>query len=253
LRDGVLSFFTAEKEMHKSKEPLLQYPVKVRIWSLIRQGKLTQQICEKVYGEARPFVKSKKQLARCIAAIRVTYKKGRTPILTTKYEPEEGDITIPRPQEFPTEKFREEISKVRPGMLGRDLEKSSRAIARHILTKLEKFTGLEDGPNKRGTPFDFFGFKNGVPYIIEMKSSLHHFNVAGLAQKRRMRELLHQIPKLKVALIQIAVKEGRYRIFSDEQVKGLLFADREAAINPIRQWIEDRINGKKHSHEIRPK
>ena len=43
----------------------------------------------------------------------------------------------------------------------------------------------------KGTPFDFFGFKNGEPYIIELKCSLKYFYTPRETQKKRMQELLN--------------------------------------------------------------
>ncbi|GAH83131.1 unnamed protein product, partial [marine sediment metagenome] len=62
-------------------------------------------------------------------------------------------------------------------------------------------------PDFTGTPFDFFGFKDGEPYIIEMKCSLKTFNTPGETQKRRMGELVSKVRGLKVIESYIGSKE----------------------------------------------
>jgi len=227
--------------MSKSKEPLLPYPVRVRVWNLIGKEKTTHQIAEAVYKEAKPFVKSKRQLIRCIAAIRGIHSGGLTPVRTIKYEPSVGPVEVPTPKKFPEKKYKEIIRKLRKNMPGPLIEQFSEKIAIDILQNQEGFEKIEKGPDFVGTPFDFFAYKNRKPYMIELKSSLIYFHSPGETQKRRMKQLLQQVPSLKVALLQIALKKGEYRMFYDKEVKGLLFPDREAPLEPIREWIGKRV------------
>lgn len=148
----------------------------------------------------------------------------------------------PERKKFNETKYKEMISKLRKNMPGTVIEKSSEGIAVDILKDYEGFERIEKGPHFGGTPFDFFAFKQGVPYIIELKSSLCYFSVPGETQKRRMKELLENIPGLKVALLQIALKNYEYRIFYHEAMKEVLFPDRRAPIEQIEGWIRERIN-----------
>jgi len=148
----------------------------------------------------------------------------------------------PKRKKFTETKYKQIISKLRKNMPGTVIEKFSERIAVDILTDYEGFERIKKGPDFGGTPFDFFAFKQGVPYIIELKSSLGYFSVPGEAQKRRMKELLEKIPALKVALLQIALKKGEYRIFYHEDMKEFLFQDRRVPIEQIEEWIRERLN-----------
>jgi len=75
-------------------------------------------------------------------------------------------------------------------MLGLEFEKMMEPIVMDILCNYEDFKKVEASPNFRGTPFDFFGFKDGLPFIIEYKGSLKNFSYPGKTQKRRLQELL---------------------------------------------------------------
>jgi hypothetical protein len=125
-------------------------------------------------------------------------------------------------------------------MLGKELEAHCTSIAEDILIKYEGFEWIEKGPEHRGTPFDFFGLKNGAPYIIELKASLKSFNTPGETQKWRMRELLHRIEYLNIALIQLKLNKAQYRIFYDEDME-ILFYDAKSPFEPIEAWIRERL------------
>ena len=116
-------------------------------------------------------------------------------------------------------------------------------VAFDILQSYEGFENVEKGPNFLGTPFDFFGFKDGSPYIIELKSSLNHFNAPGETQKRRLKELLERMEGLKAAILQVKLRKGEYRIFYHEDME-ILFQERKAPLEPIEDWIRDRLKGK---------
>jgi hypothetical protein len=152
------------------------------------------------------------------------------------------DSKKPKRKQFSETKYKATISKLRKNMPGTMIEKFSEGIAVDILNHYEGFERIEKGPHFGGTPFDFFAFKNGSPYIIELKSSLNYFSVPGETQKRRMRELLEIIPALKVALLQIALKKYEYRFFSHEHMKEFLFPNRRAPLGQIEGWIRERIN-----------
>ena len=144
------------------------------------------------------------------------------------------------PKEFDAEKHKKIISRLRPHMDFKEFEELCSPIAKDILENYEGFEKVKKGPKFTGTPFDFFGFKNGEPYIIEFKGSLNYFNSPGETQKRRMQELLNKIKGLRIALLQVKVKKAQYRILYNEEMDDL-FQGTEAPLEPIEQWLRDRM------------
>ncbi len=150
------------------------------------------------------------------------------------------NISRPTPKQFDKTKYKDLIEELKENILGLELEKSLEVLAYDILENYEGFEKVEKGPNFRGTPFDFFGFKNGEPYIIEFKGSLKRFNTPGETQKRRMIKLRTRVKGLNVALLQIKLRKGEYRIYYNEEME-ILFQKREAPIEPIEDWIKQHI------------
>ena len=150
------------------------------------------------------------------------------------------NISRPTPKQFDNTKYQNLIEGLNENMSELEFERSLEVVAYDILKNYEGFEKVEKGPNFRGTPFDFFGFKNGEPYIIELKSSLDRFNFPGEVQKRRMREVLSLIEGLNLALLLVKLRKGEYRIFYNEEME-ILFQKREVPIEPIEDWINRRI------------
>jgi len=146
----------------------------------------------------------------------------------------------PKPQQFDAKKHERLISVLTENMSEKEFEDSCEAVALDILQNYESFERVEKGPKYLGTPFDFFGFKDGSPYIIELKSSLNSFNAPGETQKRRLKELLKSVKDLKVALLQVKLRKGEYRIFYNEDME-ILFQERRAPLEPIQDWIRKRM------------
>jgi hypothetical protein len=119
-----------------------------------------------------------------------------------------------KPKEFDTKKHKEIIKKLHTHMDFKEFEELCSPIAKDILENYEGFEKVTKGPQYTGTPFDFFGFKNGEPYIIELKSSLKYFNAPREAQKRRMQDLLNKIKGLRIALLQIKIRKAQFRILN---------------------------------------
>jgi hypothetical protein len=109
-----------------------------------------------------------------------------------------------------------------------------------ILKSLEGFESVEKGPSSTGTPFDFFGFRADIPYIVEFKGSRHHFNLPGETQRHRMRQLLEAVDGLHIALLQVKICDGVYRMLYDDEVIRL-FSGRKAPMEPITGWIRQRF------------
>ena len=125
-------------------------------------------------------------------------------------------------------------------MSEKEFEQACEPVALDILQNYENFERVEKGPNFGGTLFDFFGFKDGSFYIIELKSSLNHFNAPGETQKRRLKELIKSIKGIKIALLQVKLNKGVYRIFFNEDME-VLFQERRVPLEPIQDWIKKRL------------
>ena len=149
-------------------------------------------------------------------------------------------VLRPKPREFDVDKHSESLSKLTENMSEKEFEQACEPVALDILQNYENFERVEKGPNFGGTPFDFFGFKDGSFYIIELKSSLNHFNAPGETQKRRLKELLRSIKGIKIALLQVKLNKGEYRIFFNEDME-VLFQERRVPLEPIQDWIKKRL------------
>ena len=147
-----------------------------------------------------------------------------------------------KPKDFDTKEYEEIIKKLSPHMDLREFEELCSPIATDILQNYEGFERVEKGPKFTGTPFDFFGFKNGEPYIIEFKGSLRYFHTPAETEKRRMRELLNKIQGLQIALLQVKLGEAQYRILYNDEMN-ILFYGGKAPFEPIETWIRDRWSG----------
>lgn len=149
----------------------------------------------------------------------------------------------PKHKAFDKTKYLHIINRLSESMLGKDFEKACHPIVTDILTNYEGFTSIIDSNDVEGfhnPPFDFLGFRDDKPFIIEYKGSLGNFNSPGETQKMRLKELLERIKDLNIALLQVKLKEGKYRILCNQEMD-LLFDGREAPLEPVVEWILDRI------------
>lgn len=149
-------------------------------------------------------------------------------------------IQKPTAKQFDAKGYAKSIEKLDKNMPELEFERISEVVVQDILENYEDFTGVIKGPDFKGTPFDFFGFKQMKPYIIEFKGSLNNFNTPGETQKRRLQEILTQIEGLHVALLQVKLKQAQYRIFYDKEMN-LLFEGKHAPLEPIIEWIRTRM------------
>ena len=149
-------------------------------------------------------------------------------------------MSRPKPKEFNVDKHQALVSQLTENMSEKEFEQACEPVALDILQNYENFERVEKGPNFGGTPFDFFGFKDGSFYIIELKSSLNYFNAPGETQKRRLKELLKSIKGIKIALLQVKLNKGEYRIFFNEDME-VLFQERRVPLEPIEEWIRKRM------------
>ena len=213
--------------------PVLPEILRDDIKELLKKGYTQDAVFMFVKAGTDPYVKSDEQLKRCIARLEHAAESS-IPEKRIDYP-----IT-PKAREFNKEKFAEIINPVNKNTPLKKIEKVGIKIAKHILRTKEGFKKVEEGPSHAGTPFDLFGYKDNKPYLIELKASLRSFNYTGEIQKQRMRELLGEINELHIALIQIKLKEGEYRIFYDNQMD-ILFNAKRMPLGEIEKWIKERI------------
>ena len=150
------------------------------------------------------------------------------------------NLKLLKPKEFDAEKHKKIITKLRPHMDFKEFEELCSPIAKDILENYEGFEKVKKGPQFTGTPFDFFGFKDGEPYIIELKCSLKYFHTPSETQKRRMQELLNKIIGLRIALLQVKVGNAQYRILYNDEMDDL-FEGAEAPLEPIEKWLRNQM------------
>ncbi|PKN67827.1 MAG: hypothetical protein CVU57_01030 [Deltaproteobacteria bacterium HGW-Deltaproteobacteria-15] len=215
--------------MAKAKLPEV---VREKAKDLYRQGYDTAGVCRRIKTEALLHL-SEEELMKCLRSL-----KGKAGEIT-KHPP--APPKKPKRQSFDADQFDATIKGLKENMPGKGLETACLPIAKYILNRYEKFTSVAPGPAFEGTPFDLFGYKDGIPYIIEMKTSLDGFHHPGETQKWRLQELLKRIPELGVGLLQLAVRKRQYRIFYDNQLN-LLFYGPKAPLEPIEGWIRKRLN-----------
>ena len=233
-------------------KPILPDNLRNKIRELSDKGHSTIEIFDFVIDGSAEYVDSHEQLTRCISAI---IRKGS--LKKQNGNSDQTDRQIPEIRHFDNRKYSHTIESLTEHMDGKEFENSCEEIVRDILGKHENFTNIENVNNVSGftnPPFDFFGFKNGKPYVIEFKGSLNNFNSPGETQKRRLKELLNRIEELNIALIQVKLRKSEYRIFYNEEMN-LFFDGKQMPLEPVEEWLKLRIekntkrntlNGRKH-------
>ena len=209
-------------------KPKLPDYLRERIKYLFQSEHSNAEVLKLVRAEGLDYVGSQEELLRCISSLKAKAHKGKEALLPTV------------PKTFDSKPYSKIIKELHDNMPGKELERLCRTIGKGILKKYEKFTRVSDGPAFPGTPFDFFGFKEGKPYAIEFKASLNNFNYPGETQKTRLQELRKRIGRLNIALLQIKVREGKYRMFYNEEMH-ILFYGPKAPFAPIEKWILSRM------------
>ena len=118
-----------------------------------------------------------------------------------------------------------------------------RSIGGDILNLQEGFSrlagteGLAAGP---GAPFDFFGFRGEAPFIIKLTGAFNRFNNPGRNRVRRLIGYRAKIPGLNVALLQLRLNRGEYRLWVNEALLALADGPGGGA-DPAEQWIRARM------------
>lgn len=208
-------------------KPKLPDELRSRIRYLFRQGRSSEEVSKLVLKEAMDYVGSHEEVSRCVRAI-----SKRVKVILRGDEPEI--------KSFDTGPFKKTIEQLKKDSPEKEIEGACTKIALHILTKHEGFKKMKQGPPFRGTPFDFFGFKDGDPYIVELKASLENFNSPGEVQKRRMQALWNRIKDLNIALLQVKLRKGEYRMLYNKQLERLFYGPR-MPLEQVERWIKDRL------------
>jgi len=220
-------------------KPILPYPLRQKILDLFKGGLSSVEIFDNIIEESKPYVKSHEQLMRCLSSL-----KGNTTLKRKgKTEKKTKNFRVPKPKKFDLSKHQKITESLKPDMLGKDFENRCEPIAIDILKQNENFTNIENAnqiPKFHNPPFDFFAFKRKMPFIVEVKSSLNSFNAPGETQKRRLQELLKQIKELNIALLQVKLNSGEYRIFYNDDMN-LFFDGKKVSITPIVRWIDTKL------------
>lgn len=214
------------------------------ITRLHNQGFSSMEIFDAIQEKAQEYVGSDLQLARCISAI-----GGKTTSKTVAAQATPKKVkSIPLPKLFDATKYKDLISTLKKETDLKKIEASCKPIVLDILENKEGFKNVQDVnqvPGFTNPPFDFFGFKKGEPYLIEFKGSLNYFHAPGETQKRRLQELRKKINRLQVALLQVRVGKGEYRIFFGEEMN-LFFDGPQMPSAPVEKWIRQQL---KISHQ----
>ena len=203
-----------------------------RIKYLFGEGHSNEQVFKIVFDEAMDYIDSDKELSRCIASL-----KGKA---RAKAHIQKIRAPTPKIKDFNSSPYKDVVNGLQKHMAEKQFEAACSDIVRYILQDYEDFEKVIEGPTFRGTPFDFFGFRYGAPYIIEFKGSLSQFNLPGETQKRRLQILLSRIEGLRVALLQVKLRKAQYRIFYDEDLYPL-FLGPKAPIRPIEKLVRYRM------------
>ncbi len=221
-------------------KPILPDQLREKISTLIDHGLSTIDIYDQVIDEAAIHAESDEQVTRCISSIRgkVTLKNKNIKIYPEK------KITVPGRKPFDANPHTDNIKQLNTVMPEKKFESLCEPVVMDILQNYEGFKLVESANNVSGfhnPPFDFFAFKGKTPYIIEFKGSLNSFNSPGETQKRRIKELMSQIDGLKLALIQVRINTGEYRIFYNNEMN-LFFDGRKVSIAPVVEWIDGKLD-----------
>ncbi len=123
-----------------------------------------------------------------------------------------------------------------PDITPLEFEQLCEPVVRDILENHEGFTGVVRGPDFVGTPFDFFGYRDDVPRVIEFKGSRRHWNAPGRVQLERLQRILEEVQGLRAAVLQLKAEMADYRIRYGGSVTDL-FPCGQAPIEPVAEWV----------------
>lgn len=221
-------------------QPVLPHALREKIISLFKEGLSSVEVFDAIIDEATQYVDSYEQLVMCIASL-----KGKIALRKAGEEPNENpEISIPRPIKFDVNRHQGIIEQLSTTMMEKAFENLCQDIILDILKNYEGFSGIENANAAAGfhnPPFDFFAFKDSMPYIIETKSSLNNFIAPGETQKRRLKEVMDAVEGLNISILQIRLNSGEYRIFYNEETDQF-FDGRRVPVEPVVAWLKMKID-----------
>jgi ADP-ribosylglycohydrolase len=100
----------------------------------------------------------------------------------------------------------------------------------------EQVTTVESRPDIKRCPFQLFGFRDRLPYIIAVKTATSRFIRPADGLVDRLLALTRRIDGLNVAFMQIKLDRGTYRIFYKEAFKFLA-----ADLKPVERWLRQQL------------
>jgi hypothetical protein len=225
-------------EERKMAKTILPEIIRLDIRELLQKGYTQEAVLKFVKNESEGYVDSEKQLNRCISQIARSVKNIPTSLI--------GYPVSPKPIAFDPQKYSDRVAGISKNTSHETIDQIGVEVAKKFLKNELDFTEVKDGPNFVGTPFDLFGCLNRCPYMIELKTSREGFHYPGEIQKQRMRELLKKINGLHVALLQINLSGGEYRIYYDNQMDLLFYGDKKP-FDKIEDWITGKMKAKCYS------
>jgi hypothetical protein len=209
--------------------PKLSEPLRKKIKNLYSEGYRKEKIFNLVHDEALKEIEYEDEVWRCINRIVSDAVLKKYPLI-----------------EFDASKYSETIRQLET-YTPKEFEIKTSWIAKEIL-EMNNFKKVEDanGSNDlkfNNPPFDFFGFKNGNPHIIEYKGRKDNFARSQKDQRQRQIRILDELNTLKSALIQINFQKEKYRILYDEQIDNCYPAF-DTPMDSIKDWITSRLKNK---------
>lgn len=226
-------------------KPVLPKKLRDIILSMFAEGASSIEVFDAVCEQAIKYAKSENQLSRCIAGLKSlsTKRQGLKSNGSDQEVQGSAAILLPRLKTFESSQYEEIVNTLDKTTPGYEFEKACNPIVIDILKNYEGFDDIIDAnarDNFHNPPFDFLGFKNGEPFIVEFKGSLENLNYPGETQKKRLQELLARIEGLNVALLQVRLRNSDYRILYNDELKPL-FDGNPAPLEPIEDWLKERI------------
>lgn len=220
-------------------KPILPDYLRIKIMTLFEQGLSSVDVNDKIHDKAMLFVESEEQLVKCIASLKGKVTLGLNKAKILPFE----KLTIPCRKNFDIKRHKSITKQLSKDMKGKKFENLCEPLVIDILNNYEGFKKIEHANDASGfhnPPFDFFAFKGKKPYIIEFKGSIDNFHGPSESQKRRMKELLDSVKGLNIALLQVKISTGEYRIFYNRQMD-LFFDGGMASVEPIAEWIRNKL------------
>lgn len=100
----------------------------------------------------------------------------------------------------------------------------------------EQVAPVEARADLKHCPFQLFGFRDRLPYIVALKTAADRFVRPADGLMDRLLALARRIDGLNVAFMQINLDRGTYRIFYKEAFKFLA-----ADLKPVERWLRQQL------------